>query len=158
MPAVSSARARPAAGRGTRPTRPIRQLRRVLPPSAAGEAVRNISFALTTEQIRKQTKTVTRRLGWDWLNAGTLLQPVVKGQGIPKGGKVERIGAPIRVTRVSREPLTEMLSEPYGTEEAAKEGFPEMKGWQFVAMFQDHNGMVRGEVTRIEFEYTEPVS
>jgi hypothetical protein len=59
---------------------------------------RNISFALTTDQVRSRTKTVTRRLGWKDLKPGTLLQPVVKAQGIPKGGKVEKIGGLIRVT------------------------------------------------------------
>jgi hypothetical protein len=67
--------------------------------------VRLISFSLTTDQIRNRTKTVTRRLGWARLKPGTLLQPIVKGQGIPKGGKVETIGGPIRVVRVDREPL-----------------------------------------------------
>jgi hypothetical protein len=31
-----------------------------------------MSFALTTEQIRVQKKTVTRRLGWEFLKPGDL--------------------------------------------------------------------------------------
>ena len=57
--------------------------------------MRNISFAKTTEQVRLQRKTVTRRVGWLFLKHGDLLQPIVKGQGIQKGGTVEKIGAPI---------------------------------------------------------------
>jgi hypothetical protein len=72
--------------------------------------MRHISFFLTQRQVREQTKTVTRRLGWHWLSAGTLLQPVVKGQGIPRGGKVEKIGGPIRVVSVERERLNALLS------------------------------------------------
>ena len=50
---------------------------------------RNMSFAMTTEQVRNQTKTVTRRQGWRFLNAGDILQPVVKGMGLKKGEKKE---------------------------------------------------------------------
>jgi len=34
---------------------------------------RNISFALTTQQVRNRTKTVTRRAGWLFLKAGDIL-------------------------------------------------------------------------------------
>lgn len=67
--------------------------------------MRNMSFALTTDQVRQQTKTVTRRLGWKTLKPDTLIQPVVKGMGLKKGETVERIGGPIRVLNVRREPL-----------------------------------------------------
>lgn len=52
--------------------------------------MRNISFALTTEQIRNQTKTVTRRVGWANLKPGTLLQPIEKGQGLKKGDRARK--------------------------------------------------------------------
>lgn len=122
--------------------------------------MRNISFALTTEQIRSQTKTVTRRLGCKWLNAGTLLQPVVKGQGIPKGGTVERIGAPIRVVSVRRELLSTLTDDPaYGASECVREGFLLMLPDEFVEMFSKHNGCNGDtDVSRIEFEYTEPLT
>jgi hypothetical protein len=109
---------------------------------------RNISFALTTDQVRSRTKTVTRRLGWKDLKPGTLLQPVVKAQGIPKGGTVEKIGGLIRVTDVRRESLG------ISHDDCAREGFP---GWlpsEFLAMFVRHNGCEPDTVvTRIEFEY-----
>lgn len=122
--------------------------------------MKNMSFALTTDQVRNQTKTVTRRLGWKTAKVGDVVQPVVKGQGIPKGGTVERIGAPIRFVSVRRERLNAMLDQDrgaYGSLEAAFEGFPHHTAGMFVQMFCDHNDCEDDtEVTRIEFEYTEP--
>lgn len=120
--------------------------------------MRNISFALTTQQVRERKKWVTRRLGWLWLveymkthKVGPELQPVVKGQGIPKGGKVEKIGNPIRVTGVRREPLGKIYQYE---DEPAKEGFPELTSVRFVKMFCEHNKCFpETPVTRIEFEY-----
>lgn len=122
--------------------------------------MRNISFALTTDQVRNQTKTVTRRIGWAWLKPGTLLQPIVKGQGIPKGGKVEKIGAPVRVVSVRREPLNAVIQlVGYTFEQAQREvrleGFPELRPRGFVEFFaKSHKCDFDSEVTRIEFEYT----
>lgn len=124
--------------------------------------MRNISFALTTEQVRAQTKTVTRRVGWRWLNPGTLLQPVMKGQGIPKGGTVERIGGPIRVVSVRRESLSALTYDlDYGFAEVAREGFADHPQKRFPSAFVEFFTMSHGcsaadEVTRIEFEYVEP--
>lgn len=115
--------------------------------------MRNISFALTTKQIRNQSKTVTRRLGWHWLKLGELLQPVVKGQGIPKGGHVQKIGKPIRVVDVTREPLATGVSQS----DVMREGFPRMSPQEFVEMFCQHNGCrPTSIVTRIVFSYTAP--
>lgn len=116
-----------------------------------------MSFALTTEQIRNRTKTVTRRLAWTTLKPGTLLQPVVKCQGIPKGGTVEKIGAPILVVRVHRERLDRMTGDlAYGRSEVRREGFPKMSPTAFVAMFCEHNKCSPHTVlTRIAFTYVE---
>ena len=118
--------------------------------------MRNISFAKTTEQVRLQRKTVTRRMGWKFLRFGVLLQPVVKGQGIPKGGTVEKIGAPIRVVSVRRQPLSLLLSDAgdgYARNEIIREGFPGMDPGEFLDKY--FSGVPRGRyVTRIEFEYT----
>lgn len=116
--------------------------------------MRSISFALTTEQIRNRSKTVTRRLGWDHLKPGTLLQGVVKGMGLKKGESPEKL-AVIVVTDVRREYLDEMENRlRYGAGECRNEGFPEMAGDQFVAMFCRHMGVKPStEVTRIEFRY-----
>jgi hypothetical protein len=91
------------------------------------------------------------------LKPGTLLQPVVKAQGIPKGGKVQKIGVPIRVLTVRREPL-EMMGWRYSHDPIA-EGFPQMTNAEFIAMFCEHNDCSPDtEVTRISFEYTEAQS
>lgn len=120
--------------------------------------MRYMSFALTTDQVRNRTKTVTRRMRWADLKPGTLLQPIVKGQGLKKGAKVEKIGGPIRVVSVRREPLDLMLGWPanvrYGIKETILEGFGHMTSQQFVEMFCKANGCeASAEVTRIEFEY-----
>jgi len=36
---------------------------------------RNMSFSMTTQAVLDETKTVTRRLGWDFLKPGDLLWP-----------------------------------------------------------------------------------
>jgi hypothetical protein len=116
--------------------------------------MRLMSFALTTNQVRRRQKTVTRRLGWKNAKPGDVVQPVVKGQGLKKGETVERIGGPIRFVRVDREPLGLILGR---TGDVAREGFPSMSGIEFVNMFCDHNGCEPDDtVTRIEFEYLEP--
>lgn len=117
-----------------------------------------MSFALTTEQIRNRTKTVTRRRGWKNLEPGTLIQPVVKGMGLKKGEKVEKIGGPIRVVSVRREPLNRMSVELIGDEafrEVEREGFGDRMGpYQFRVFFAESNHCSMDEVvTRIEFEY-----
>lgn len=118
--------------------------------------MRNISFMLTTEQIRNKTKTVTRRTGWKTLKPGTVLNACFKCMGLKKGEKVEKI-CQIRVTDVRRESLSKMcLDQTYGDQEASLEGFPDKTGIEFVAMFCT-NMRVKpyAEVTRIEFEYIE---
>ncbi len=119
--------------------------------------MKNISFALTTQQVRERTKTVTRRLGWKNVKRGELLQACVKCQGLKKGQHPEKL-CTIRVVKVSREAL-EVLTDSldYGFSETTKEGFPDgNRHWpsEFVAMFCDHNGCTpKTIVTRIEFEY-----
>ena len=117
---------------------------------------RNISFALTTEQIQNRSKTVTRRKKWLFVKAGDILNACVRCMGLKPGEKIERLGQ-IRVVSARRESLFDMvadLSGTYGKEEASKEGFPEMTGPEFVSMFCEHmGGTPDQEVTRIEFEY-----
>lgn len=114
---------------------------------------RMISFALTTPQFKARTKTVTRRLGWEKVKPGELLQGVEKCQGIPKGGKVVKLEL-IRVVSVSREPLR-WIADSWGQEECAREGFPDMTPWEFVEFFCKANRPCEPTwpVTRIEFEY-----
>lgn len=117
---------------------------------------RNISFALTTEQIRNKTKTVTRRLGWKFLKPGDVLNACVKCMGLKPGEQIERLGQ-IRVRSVRYESLALMRDvKNYGNLEASREGFPEMTGADFVEMFCRHMGGTPEQiVTRIAFEYCE---
>jgi len=109
---------------------------------------RNISFALTTEQFINRTKTVTRRLGWDFLKAGDVLCAVEKGMGLKKGEKVRRLGL-IEVVSAWPEPL-----EAITAEDVVREGFPEMTSENFVEFFCRHNQVDPSTiVNRIEFKY-----
>lgn len=111
--------------------------------------MKQMSFALTTAQVRARTKTVTRRLGWQTAKVGQLVQPIVKGQGLKKGQHVEPIGGPIRFTSVRLEPLSRVTFA-----DCAKEGFHGMEPCEFVEMFSRHNGCQPDDiVTRIEFQY-----
>jgi hypothetical protein len=115
---------------------------------------RNISFALTTDQIRQQQKTVTRRKGWKSLKTGEILNGCVKCMGLKPGEKIERL-CQIRVIDVRIERLGQMVDDiEYGNRDAASEGFPQMTGTEFVQMFCEHMGGTEDqEVTRIQFEY-----
>lgn len=123
--------------------------------------MRNMSFALTADQIRARTKTVTRRMGWRGLKAGDLIQPVKKRMGLKPGERIEPIGEPLRVISVRREPLGLLTDRvDYGFAECALEGFGDhpVYRWpsEFVAMFcGTHKGCTpASEVTRIEFAYS----
>ena len=112
---------------------------------------RNISFAMTTEQVKAKTKTVTRRIAWWTLKPGTLLQPVEKGMGLKKGEKAVKIGGLIRVVSARKEPLNAITKE-----DIIREGFPEMSRDEFMAFFDKGHPCQRGiymPVMRIEFEY-----
>lgn len=69
--------------------------------------MRNMSFSMTTEQVRNKTKTVTRRFGWWNLKPGTKLWAVEKSQGLKKGEKIKRISQ-IEVVSVRAEKLQEI--------------------------------------------------
>lgn len=121
--------------------------------------MRNISFALTTEQVRQRRKTVTRRVGWLFLKPGDRLRAVVKAQGLKKGEHVEPLGV-IEVTNVRRERLRRLIDDhAYGAAETQLEGFagtdlanPAL----FVGFFvETHGCTVDDLVTRIEFRYVE---
>lgn len=124
--------------------------------------MRNISFMLTTDQVRHQMKDVTRRLGWASLRPGQLLAGVEKAMGLKRGEKVQRL-AVIRVKDVRSEQLRRMLDDlDYGISECAREGFRDHPTlWHprpFTEFFcASHSGCTPDSVvTRIEFEYIEP--
>jgi hypothetical protein len=116
--------------------------------------MRNISFSLTTPQFLDESKDVTRRLGWENLEAGESLSACEKCQGIKKGERVVRLGV-IDIISVRRERLDAMLDDRgYGLSECSREGFPHLKPEEFVAMFCKHNKCDPDTVvTRIEFSH-----
>lgn len=112
--------------------------------------MRNMSFSMTTEQIRNRTKTVTRRLGWLFLKEEDLVQAVEKCQGLKNGEKVKKL-AVIRITHVMRVRLCFIP-----TEDCEKEGFPELSPEQFIRMFCKANKCKRdAQITRIAFDYVD---
>lgn len=115
--------------------------------------MRNMSFSMTTEAVRRREKTVTRRLGWWDLKPEDLLQGIEKGQGLEKGEHVKRLGV-VRVVSVRHESLNRICEEgSFGT---ALEGFPEMNPYDFVKMFCRANHCAPDViVARIEFEYVD---
>ena len=110
--------------------------------------MRNMSFFLTTEQIRDKTKTVTRRFGWWNLKMGTIINACVKCQGLKKGEKIEKI-CRIRILNTRREPLDEITKD-----ECIKEGFPDYEPDDFIKMIVNHyKCKPYNIINRIEFEY-----
>jgi hypothetical protein len=108
----------------------------------------NMAFSMTTEQVRNRTKTVTRRNGWEDVEVGQVIQAIVKGMGLKKGEKVERI-CDIRVVGKRREPLNHITDE-----DCVLEGFPHLSPLDFVDMYRRANKCQPDKiVTRIEFEY-----
>lgn len=107
-----------------------------------------MSFFLTTEQIRQGSKTVTRRNGWAFLKPGDIVNACVKCQGIPKGGKIEKIRQ-IRIISTRMERLDQINEE-----DVRKEGFPGFDTRGFIDMYCTHNKVKpEDHVNRIEFEY-----
>lgn len=115
---------------------------------------RNMSFALTRNQIEARTKTVTRRTGWKFLKVGDVLNAVNRTMGFQLGEHPVHL-AKIRVKDVRREPLNAITFEDVEAEGLADhpaiQGFPSC----FVDFFcRSHKGCTpETEVTRIEFEY-----
>ncbi len=126
--------------------------------------MRNMSFSLTTAQIRDRTKTVTRRVGWTFLKPGDLLRAVVKCQGLKKGEHITALGV-LRVEEVRIEPLRALLDDVgYGIAETRREGFGGTPLYAspsaFVEFFQNtHQAKTRptldSPVTRIAFSYVD---
>lgn len=120
----------------------------------------NISFSLTTAQVRASTpenplKDVTRRMGWKKLKAGQRLWACVKCMGLKKGEKPERIRE-IEVVSVRREKLRAMQDNlNYGFAECKREGFPELSPRGFVEFFCKSHAKCTPQtvVSRIEFKY-----
>jgi hypothetical protein len=113
--------------------------------------MRLMSFSSTTPQILARTKSVTRRMGWQFLKPGDLVQAVEKGQGLKKGEHVKRL-AVLRIVDVRREPL--FLADKG---ECRLEGFPDLSPYDFAEFFcQSHKPCTHETVvTRIAFEFVD---
>lgn len=116
--------------------------------------MRNMSFMLTTEAMRNKSKTVTRRIGWEFLKPGDRVMAVEKGMGLKKGEKVNRLGI-IEIVSVRRESLYRLtIDKDYADQEAIKEGFPHMTGNQFAVVFCNyHRVSIDYAPNRIEFKH-----
>jgi len=109
---------------------------------------RNMSFMLTTEQIKNRTKTVTRRLGWWFLKPGDILNACEKCQGLKKGERINKL-CQIRVVHTRKVLLCNMEPLDY-----IKEGFSHLDSESFIQMFMHEMKCGRTEeVNRIEFRY-----
>ena len=109
--------------------------------------MRCMSFVATTEQVKNQTKTVTRRMGWKFLRRGDLIEAVAKYRGVPK--KKRRKLATIRVTIIYRQRLSDISGF-----DCTGEGFPEWGPSVFIRFFCKMNKCKPSQwVTVIWFEY-----
>lgn len=108
--------------------------------------MRNMSFKLTEKQFLDGTKTVTRRLGWKFLQAGDRVQGVRKAQGIPKGGHMVKLGV-IEIMSVHPVRLDQIIYS-----DCKREGFPNCTPDEFVKFFCEHMKCLPATiVNRIEF-------
>lgn len=109
---------------------------------------RNMSFMLTTDQMRSRTKTVTRRLGWKFLKVGEVLNACVQCQGLKRGEHPEVI-CQIRVVSVRSEPLNSISQR-----DVDREGFPTLTCPEFVTMFSERMKCAEDAIiNRIEFDF-----
>lgn len=129
--------------------------------------MRNVSFMHTGEQMRLGAaaarasadgyagyvpggKDLTRRKGWYWAEVGMFLCAVERTQGIKPGQIVEAFGV-IELLDVRREPLYHCTDK-----DARREGFPDLGGAGFVAMFCGHMRVDRRQrITRVVFRHVD---
>ena len=132
--------------------------------------MRNLSFFLTTWQIRQRVKTVTRRIGprSAALKPGDRIQAVERTQGMKRGERVTPL-AVLVVTEVRPEQLGLLLHAGPGVqrEELRREGLlgePDHRGqpidtWaDFITFFRQTHPSCTPDtiVTRIAFRYEDP--
>lgn len=111
--------------------------------------MRRMSFSLTTKQFLDGSKDVTRRVGWWFLKPSDHVLAVEKAMGLKKGEKQVVLGE-IEIVSVTPEYLSAVMSYP--PDEAAREGFPNMRNLDFIEMFCREMKVRPNElVNRIEF-------
>jgi len=109
--------------------------------------MRNMSFSLTERQLLDGSKTVTRRLGWQFLKPGDRLRAVRQSRGLKRGEHPVALGV-IEVVSVCRERLIAITLS-----DVAREGFcRDHNPSSFVCMFcRKMKCPPVAMVTRIEF-------
>lgn len=114
--------------------------------------MRNMSFAMTIDQVIAEEKTVTRRFGWWFLEPGDRIRPVRKTMGLKKGEKIKPLLPPgrcIEIVSTRSEPLNHITRA-----DCVREGFPEMSPESFLAMIvRKYNCWAGEKINRIEFKY-----
>lgn len=110
---------------------------------------RLMSVSLTEDAVRARRKTVTRRMGWQYLTPGTRLTLCCKVMGRKPGEPLVRI-VDVEVVDVRRERLA--LIDP---DDVEAEGFAGMTPEAFVEFFcRSHKGCTPDTVvTRIRWRY-----
>ena len=112
--------------------------------------MRNMSFWLTTDQMRQRVKTNTRRLGWWFLKPGDRIRAVVRGMGLKKGEKVQPICV-IEVVSTRGERLDAITKA-----DVIAEGFPDFSPTEFVEMICKYHRIEPDKIiNRIEFKYVD---
>lgn len=110
-----------------------------------------MSFAMTTKQVREETKDVTRRFGWGFLKPGDRVWAVEKAMGLKKGEKINRLKM-IEVISISRAPLNSITQD-----DVRREGFPDWTPSMFVDMLVRNYRCEPGAlINRIEYRYVDP--
>ncbi len=110
--------------------------------------MRNMSFRMTVQQVKDETKDVTRRISWWFLKPGDRVQAVVKGMGLKKGEKIQKLKV-IEIVSTRKEILCTITKN-----DCIREGFPDLTPCEFVKMLCDHSGVLPSiTVNRIEFKY-----
>jgi hypothetical protein len=116
---------------------------------------RLMSVALTEDAVRERRKTVTRRLGWQFLRPSdrlTLCRKVMGRFHRQADGTLEPL---VRIAEVEVVAVRRELLEDMPLDDLAREGFPEWTAIrQFVEFFCEHMRCAPDvEVTRIEWRY-----
>lgn len=110
---------------------------------------RLMSVSLTEDQVRARSKTVTRRLGWQYLRPGDRITLCRKVMGRRPGEPLVRI-VDVEVLDIHRERLDAIT-----VDEVTAEGFQTWTTAEFVDFFcATHRGCTPSTViTRIEWRY-----
>jgi len=111
---------------------------------------RNMSFSMTTEQVRNGTRPSPAA----WAGATPTRRTAVggrEGAGLRKGEKIKRIRM-IRVVSIEAEPLEDLYEYPDARRRWPARGFRAWSPGSFLHLFCEYNGVtLNGWVNRIEF-------